>query len=49
MKIGVDGLAVILPDPATGMLPSAAERMADLLAEVETADRARGKQAGGAS
>lgn len=40
MEIGIDSFAAILPDPATGTLPSAAERMADLLAEVETADRA---------
>jgi len=40
MEIGVDSFAAILPDPLTGRLPSAADRMADLLAEVETADRA---------
>ena len=40
MEIGIDSFAAILPDPATGRLPSATDRMADLLDEVETADRA---------
>lgn len=39
MEIGIDSFAAILPDPATGKLPSATERMAELLDEVETADR----------
>ncbi|MHB2264015.1 LLM class flavin-dependent oxidoreductase [Aliihoeflea sp. PC F10.4] len=39
MEIGIDSFAAILPDPATGNLPSATDRMADLLDEVETADR----------
>lgn len=39
MEIGIDSFAAILPDPATGVLPSATERMADLLDEVEVADR----------
>ncbi|MET0969130.1 MAG: LLM class flavin-dependent oxidoreductase, partial [Tardiphaga sp.] len=39
MDIGIDSFAAILPDPATGQLPSATDRMADLLAEVEIADR----------
>jgi probable LLM family oxidoreductase len=39
MEIGIDSFAAILPDPATGKLPSATDRMADLLAEVEIADR----------
>lgn len=39
MEIGVDSFAAILPDPTTGKLPSAADRMADLLEEVEVADR----------
>jgi probable LLM family oxidoreductase len=39
MEIGIDSFAAILPDPATGMLPSATDRMADLLDEVEVADR----------
>jgi probable LLM family oxidoreductase len=38
MEIGIDSFAAILPDPATGKLPSAADRMADLLQEVEIAD-----------
>lgn len=39
MEIGIDSFAAILPDPATGALPSATERMAGLLDEVEIADR----------
>lgn len=39
MEIGIDSFAAILPDPATGGLPSASDRMADLLEEVEAADR----------
>jgi probable LLM family oxidoreductase len=39
MEIGIDSFAAILPDPATGRLPSATDRMADLLDEVEVADR----------
>lgn len=39
MEIGIDSFAAILPDSATGQPPSATERMADLLEEVETADR----------
>lgn len=38
MEIGIDSFAAILPDPATGALPSATDRMADLLDEVEVAD-----------
>ncbi len=40
MEIGIDSFAAILPDPVTGRLPSATDRMADLLDEVEVADRA---------
>jgi len=40
MDIGIDSFAAILPDPATGKPPLAAERMADLLDEVAVADRA---------
>ena len=40
MDIGIDSFAAILPDPATGKLPSPSDRMADLLNEVEVADRA---------
>src|SRR4028119_553654 len=39
MEIGVDSFAAILPDPATGRIPSASERMADLLGEIEVADQ----------
>jgi probable LLM family oxidoreductase len=39
MDIGIDSFAAILPDPATGKLPSATDRMADLIEEVEVADR----------
>lgn len=40
MEIGIDSFAAILPDPASGEPPSATDRMADLLDEVEVADRA---------
>ncbi|MDV2987518.1 UNVERIFIED_CONTAM: LLM class flavin-dependent oxidoreductase [Methylobacteriaceae bacterium AG10] len=40
MEIGVDSFAAILPDPTTGRLPSATDRMANLLEEVEVAERA---------
>jgi alkanesulfonate monooxygenase SsuD/methylene tetrahydromethanopterin reductase-like flavin-dependent oxidoreductase (luciferase family) len=40
MEIGIDSFAAILPDPQTGKLPSATDRMADLLEEIEVADRA---------
>ena len=39
MEIGIDSFAAILPDPATGKPPSATDRMADLLEEIEVADR----------
>jgi alkanesulfonate monooxygenase SsuD/methylene tetrahydromethanopterin reductase-like flavin-dependent oxidoreductase (luciferase family) len=39
MEIGVDSFAAILPDPRTGKPPSATDRMADLLEEIELADR----------
>ncbi len=39
MEIGIDSFAAILPDPATGKPPSATGRMADLLEEIEVADR----------
>lgn len=39
MDIGIDSFAAILPDRTTGALPVAADRMADLLQEVEIADR----------
>lgn len=40
MEIGIDSFAAILPDPATDRLPSGTERMAELLDEIEAADRA---------
>jgi probable LLM family oxidoreductase len=39
MEIGIDSFAAILPDPATGRQPSATDRMAALLDEVDLADR----------
>ena len=39
MEIGVDSFAAILPDPRTGKPPSATDRMAGLLEEIEVADR----------
>ncbi|HEY2662060.1 MAG TPA: LLM class flavin-dependent oxidoreductase [Caulobacteraceae bacterium] len=39
MEIGIDSFAAILPDPATGKSPSPTDRMANLLEEVEAADR----------
>lgn len=39
MEIGIDSFAAILPDPETGRLPSPTVRMAELIEEVEVADR----------
>ncbi|EWY36076.1 luciferase [Skermanella stibiiresistens SB22] len=39
MEIGIDSFAAILPDPVSGALPSATDRMATLLEEVKLADR----------
>ncbi len=39
MEIGIDSFAALFPDPVTGQLPAATDRMADLLDEVELADR----------
>lgn len=39
MDIGIDSFAAILPDPVTGNPPSASDRMAELLREIEIADR----------
>ncbi|WP_208247353.1 LLM class flavin-dependent oxidoreductase (plasmid) [Rhizobium sp. T1470] len=39
MEIGIDSFAAILADPTTGKLPSATERMAELIEEVVVADR----------
>ncbi len=40
MEIGVDSFAAIMPGAATGLTLTPAERLANLLEEVETADRA---------
>ncbi len=40
MQIGIDSFVAGVPDPRTGVIPDAADRMARLLEEVETADRA---------
>ena len=40
MEIGVDSFAAILPEPGTGKIPEPAERLANLLDEIEIADRA---------
>lgn len=39
MEIGIDSFAAILPDPITGHIISATERIANLLEEVELADQ----------
>ena len=39
MEIGIDSFAAILPDPATGIIPSPSARLANLLEEVEVADQ----------
>lgn len=39
MEIGIDSFAALTPDPATGRSFTGAERLAQLLAEIETADR----------
>ena len=38
MQIGLDSFAALVPDPATGITVSAAERMGQLLEEIELAD-----------
>jgi probable LLM family oxidoreductase len=38
MQIGLDSFAAVAPDPATGITPSGAERLAHLLEEIELAD-----------
>ncbi len=40
MQIGIDSFAALVPDPATGITPTAAERMRDLLEEIALADQA---------
>jgi probable LLM family oxidoreductase len=39
MEIGVDSFAITLPDASTGSILPAVDRMENLLAEIETADR----------
>ncbi len=39
MKIGIDSFAALVADPITGALPTASVRMANLLEEIELADR----------
>lgn len=39
MDVGIHSFAAIFPDPATGALPSAADRMAGVLEEIELAER----------
>ncbi len=39
MKIGIDSFAALVPDPLTGVIISAGERMAHLLKEIELADQ----------
>jgi hypothetical protein len=39
MDIGIHSFAALFPDLATGALPSAADRMAGLLDEIQVADR----------
>jgi len=39
MEIGIDSFVATIPDPQTGRTVSSTDRMADFLAEVETADR----------
>ena len=39
MQIGIDSFAAVYPDPRTGKAPTAAERLTDLLAEIELADQ----------
>ena len=39
MEIGIDSFAAILPDPLTGKVPQPADRLANLIEEVEVADQ----------
>ncbi len=39
MEVGIDSFAAILPGPAAGKRPSPTDRMANLLEEIEVADR----------
>jgi probable LLM family oxidoreductase len=40
MEVGMDSFAAAMPDPATGVVQSGAERLANLLEEIEVADQA---------
>ena len=40
MEIGINSFAAMLPDPVSGIVPTAVERLAALLEEIEAADRA---------
>ena len=40
MEIGIDSFAAVLPDPVTGKMPRPADRLANLIEEVEVADQA---------
>ncbi len=40
MQIGLDSFVAVQPDPSTGMRPTLADRMRDILEEVTTADQA---------
>src|SRR5277367_4915700 len=40
MEIGVDSFAAAIPDPQTGIAPAAAERLQNLVEEIELADQA---------
>lgn len=40
IEIGVDSFAALMPDPRTGLVPSPAERMSNLLDEIVAADEA---------
>jgi probable LLM family oxidoreductase len=40
MEVAVDSFAALMPDPATGLVPAPVERIAYLLEEIETAERA---------
>ena len=39
MEVGIDSFAALLPEASTGRIPSAAERLANLVAEIQAADR----------
>ncbi len=39
MQIGIDSFAAVYPDPRTGLAPTAAQRLQDLVEEIELADQ----------